>query len=184
MADELQYEAGRTAEVPSAATMTAEKIATALLATSCALSQGRASFDGKTKALADQYTASLLAVFVPRYVRHFRLFVPPIVVGAVLSALLTSLYFVQPARLITSLIFVWVAAIVLTVFVVYVDLDRDVVISGIGKTKAGSVSFDWPFVYRIVSWGLIPLGSLLAAQDPAIGSMLSTLFDSVAKGFR
>ncbi len=184
MSDELQYEAGQKAWVASASTATAEKIATALLRISCALSESRDALDGKTRELADEYTASLLAVFVPRYIRHFRLFMPPIVVGTVLSALMTSLYFVQPARLITSVIFVWVAAMVLTVFVVYIDLDRDVVISGIGHTTAGSVSFDWSFVFRIVSWGLIPLGSLLAAQDPVIGSLLSTLFDSVAKGFR
>jgi hypothetical protein len=184
MADELEYAAGQIAGVPKAATAKAEKVASALLERSSALSRLRKDFDAETRAIVDEYTATLLAVFVPRYVRHFRLFVPPIVVGAVLSALMTSLYFVQPARLITSVIFVWVAAMVLTLFVVYVDLDRDVVISGIGQTTAGSVRFDWSFAFRIVSWGLIPLGSLLAAQDPTIGSMLSAFFDSVAKGFR
>jgi hypothetical protein len=106
------------------------------------------------------------------------------VTGAVLSVLLTSLYFVQPARLITSLIFLRVAALVTTVFAVYANLDRNVVISGIARTTAGSVSFDWSLVYRIVSWGLVPLGSLVASQDPAFGRVLSTLLDVLAKGFR
>ena len=58
------------------------------------------------------------------------------------------------------------------------------VISGIGNTTAGSVSFDWSFAYRIVSWGLVPLGSLIASQNPAFGHLLSTFFDSLVKGFR
>jgi hypothetical protein len=63
-------------------------------------------------------------------------------------------------------------------------LDRDPVTSAIGKTTAGSVHFDMGFVMRTVSWGLIPLASLVAAQYPALGSFVSTLFKSVAKGFR
>jgi len=46
------------------------------------------------------------------------------------------------------------------------------------------VSFDWSFAYRIVSWGLVPLGSLIASQNPAFGHLLSTFFDSLVKGFR
>jgi hypothetical protein len=46
------------------------------------------------------------------------------------------------------------------------------------------VSFDWSLVYRIVSWGLVPLGSLVASQDPAFGRVLSKLLDVLAKGFR
>jgi hypothetical protein len=184
MRAELAYEAGITHSVPRHATAPAEAVADALLALSFEFSNARGTFGEDKRALADEYTASLLAVFVPRYIRHFRLFVPPMIVGAVLSVLLTSLYFVEPARLITSVVFLWVAAMVATVFAVYVDLSRDVVISRIGGTTAGSMDFDWSFVYRVVSWGLVPLGSLVASQSPAFGRVLASFFDVLAKGFR
>jgi hypothetical protein len=172
-------EGGET-EDPSSAGVVAD----GLLAAAGGANKDRKGADAKTRAAIDDFSATLLAVFVPRYVRHFRLFMPPLIVGSVLSVAMTSLYFIQPERLITSLIFVWVAGIVLSGFVVYADLDRDPVVSAIGKTTAGSVHFDWGFVTRTVSWGLLPLGSLVASQYPALGSVVAGLFDSLAKGFR
>jgi hypothetical protein len=97
---------------------------------------------------------------------------------------MTSLYFLQPQRLVASVISAWVAAFVLVIFVVYVALDRDAVLSAIEKTTAGSVSWNWTLFQRIVAWGLFPMASLLAAQYPQLGSWISALFDVIAKGFR
>jgi hypothetical protein len=91
---------------------------------------------------------------------------------------------VEPQRLIASVVFVWVAAFVLSVFLVYVALDRDAVISAIDKTTAGTVSWNWALAQRILAWGLFPMASLLAAQYPQFASWISALFDVVAKGFR
>ncbi len=168
---------------PKGAT-TAGAVVDSLLDAACNANFRRRSEEAQTRAAIDDLTASLLAVFVPRYVRHFRLYMPPLIIGSILSVAMTTLYFIQPERLITSLIFVWIAAIVLSAFVVYRDLDRDPVMSAIGKTTAGSVHFDMGFVTRTVSWGLLPLASLVAAQYPALGSFVSALFNAVAKGFR
>ncbi len=178
-AEKKAGEGGETEDPSSAGA-----VADGLLAAAGRASKDRKGANPKTRAAIDDLSATLLAVFVPRYVRHVRLFMPPLIVGIVLSVAMTSLYFIQPERLITSLIFVWVAAIVLSGFVVYADLDRDPVVSAIGKTTAGSVHLDWGFVTRTVSWGLLPLVSLVASQYPALGSVVSGLFDSLAKGFR
>jgi hypothetical protein len=187
LSGELRYEAGPAYGPPVDALRSGAKraeLVTRLLASSSRLSQGRDAQSEDTRALIDGFVAALVAAFIPRYVRHFRLFVLPLVMGSVLSVLMTSLYFVQPERLITSVIFVWVAAIVLAVFTVYVALDRDPIISSMGKTTAGSVTWNWAFVGRVVSWGLFPIASLFAAQYPQFTSWISTLFDAVAKGFR
>ena len=97
---------------------------------------------------------------------------------------MTALYFVQPQRLIASVTFVWVAAIVSAVALVYIRLDRDPVISAMGRTTAGEVTVNWALARRVLSWTALPLASLLAAQYPDFAFWLSSALDAVAKGFR
>jgi hypothetical protein len=181
---ELQYEGGVGSMAEADAQKRRAALVDGLLTTSSLLSQSAADPSAAVRALIDDYVASLVAVFVARYVRHFRLYIPPLITGSVLSALLTSLYFLQPARLIMSVIFVWVAGIVLCVFVVYVSLDRDPVISAIGKREADAVTWNLSLLRRVITWGIFPLGSLLATQYPEFAYRIAGLFDAVAKGFR
>ena len=168
---------------PKGAT-TAGAVVDSLLDAACNANFRRRSEEAQTRAAIDDLTASLLAVFVPRYVRHFRLYMPPLIIGSILSVAMTTLYFIQPERLITTSSSSGLRRLFFSAFVVYRDLDRDPVMSAIGKTTAGSVHFDMGFVTRTVSWGLLPLASLVAAQYPALGSFVSALFNAVAKGFR
>jgi hypothetical protein len=181
--EELRYEAGPAGGAIEPGTRRA-KLVTALLQTSAELTRSRAESPEQIRSAIDDFGAAMLAVFIPRYVRHFRLFVPPLVLGSVLSILMTSLYFVQPRRLITSIAFVWVAAFVLTIFIVYVALDRDPVISAMCNSTAGAVTWNWALARRVVSWGLLPMASLVAAQYPQFSFWISTMFDVFAKGFR
>jgi hypothetical protein len=159
------------------------ELMTRLLAASERAAAKRAESSSDVRTLADSLAATLVAVFIPRYVRHFPLVVPPLVLGSVLGVLMISLYFVEPQRLIASAIFVWVAVTVLVIFAVYVALDRDPVISAIGKTTSGAVTWNWALARRVVAWGLFPLASLFAAQYSQFAYWISTLLSVVAKGF-
>ena len=155
-----------------------------LLTLSAELARARAAYSPTSQALIDDFTASILAVFIPRYVRHFRLFVLPILIGSLVSVFMPSLYFVQPQRLIASLIFVWVVAIVGVMFMVYLALDRDPVISAMAKSSANQVTVNWGLLRRAVVWGVVPLASLMTAQFPEFASQVSTLLEAVTKAFR
>ena len=179
--DELRYEAGDPTIADDAGRRA--DLVKRLLDASSKLA-GTGADGSQARAQCDDYTAALLAVFVPRYVRHFRVYIPPLIVGSVLAALMTSLYFIQPARLITSVIFVWVAGIVFSVFVVYVSLDRDPVIRAIGKRAGDSSSWNLALLRRVLTWGVFPLGSLLAAQYPDFAFRITSLLDELTKGFR
>jgi hypothetical protein len=183
---ELRYDAG-VGEAPGGAQEAGARrarLVDRMLEASSELSRSAAAHGPEARALIDDYAASLVAVFLPRYVRHFRLFIPPLIVGSVLSALMTSLYYLQPQRLITSIIFVWVGAIVLAVFVVYVSLDRDPIISAMGNRQADVVTWNWSLLRRVLAWGVFPLGSLLAAQYPEFAFWISSVFGSLTKGFQ
>jgi hypothetical protein len=180
---ELRYDAGPSAGVLESQAGRAQLV-NVLLQTSSELRRAGAGHPEATQALIDDFVATILAVLIPRYVRHFRLYMPPLVLGSVMSVLMSSVYFVQPQRLITSLIFVWVAAYVLTIFVVYIALDRDPVISAMCDSTPGAVSWNWALARRAVSWGLLPMASLFAAQYPQFAFWISSMFDAIAKGFR
>ncbi len=133
---------------------------------------------------ADGYRALLVAIFIPRYLRHFRLYVVPVLVGSVLGVMMTSLYFLQPQRLISTVIFVWVAGMVVGAFLIYSSLDRSAVVSAIGNTTEGAVTFDWTLVSRILTWGIVPLLSLFAAQNSNFSSWVSVLINAFSKTLR
>lgn len=132
----------------------------------------------------DEYRALLVAIFVPRYVRHFRLYIMPVLVGSVLGVMMTSLYFLQPQRLISMVIFVWVTGMVAGAFLIYSALDRTAIISAIGDTTEGSVAFDWSVASRVVSWGIVPLLSLFAAQNSNYSNWVSVLVNTLSRALR
>ena len=133
---------------------------------------------------ANTYRALLVALFVPRYVRHFRLYVVPVLIGSTLGVFMTSLYFVQPQRLLSLVIFFWVASMVLGAFLVYSALDRSAVISAIGDTTEGSVDLDWTVVSRAITWGVVPLLSLFAAQNANFPNWISVFINAIATSLR
>jgi hypothetical protein len=191
--EELQYETGTDAvsskaskglDTDSGVLTRRARLAEQMLQTSSVLSRSTAAQSPAVRALIDEYIASLVAIFLPRYVRHFRLYFPPLIVGSILTTLMTSLYFVQPQSLIMSMISVWVTLVVLTLFIVYVSLDRDPIISAMGNRPANAVTWNWSLLRRVLAWGAFPLLSLLAAQYPDIGFWVSGAFGWVAKGLR
>jgi hypothetical protein len=182
----LQHQASESTLLPAEGLEAREhgQIVDALLAASNQLRARSEPANEELRKLEHAFLATLVAIFVPRYLRHFRLYVMPVLVGSVLGVLMTSLYFVQPQRLITSVIFVWVTGMVLVSFWIYSSLDRTPVISAIGNTTEGAVDFDWTLVSRIVTWGLVPLLSLFAAQYPSFSNAVSWLANGLGKALR
>lgn len=179
----LRHQAGSSE--PGDATTEHGEVVSRLLAASARLQGHRkTSRDAKLAELGYDYLALLVAIFVPRYLRHFRLYLPPVLVGSALGVMMSSLYFVQPQRLISSLVFVWVAGMVLITFLIYSALDRSAVISAIGNTTEGAVEVDWALVSRVLTWGIVPLLSLLAAQYPSFSSWVSLIINGVGAALR
>jgi hypothetical protein len=73
---------------------------------------------------------------------------------------------------------------VLVAFLIYSSLDRSAVVSAIGDTTEGSVELDWTLVSRILTWGIVPLLSLFAAQNPNFSNWVSALINAFAKTLR
>lgn len=178
LALELRYEAGEPEPAGRLSHAPAE-LANLLLQEASALSRDTRALTPVEAQLRDDFRASLIAIFIARYVGQLRLLVPPVLLGSVLATLMTSLYFVQPRHLIASACFVWVAVIVLVIVASYVSLARDPVISAIGRTPAGTVS--WSLAARVFAVTVVPLGSFLASQYPEFTFWVTSLLGGLAR---
>jgi hypothetical protein len=64
---------------------------------------------------------------------------------------------------------------------VFVEMNRDIVLSNLNGTKAGKISWDWDFIFRILTYGIVPILALLGAQFPeSVQDVLSHILLSQA----
>jgi len=70
-----------------------------------------------------------------------------------------------------ALVFIFVAAGA-SVVLVFAEMDRDPLLSRLSETKPNQLGLN--FVIRLVSFGALPLLTLLASQVPDIGNFLQT----------
>ena len=78
----------------------------------------------------------------------------------------------QPAHRLLSVSWVAILALVGLTVMVFVQMDRDEVLSWINKTPPGQVVFNREFASRLATYGLVPLVGMAAAQFPDIGHFL------------
>jgi hypothetical protein len=106
-------------------------------------------------------------------VAHFLAYVPPqmqnlivtSVAGLLLMLLAMSSYPFQPHDLL--LLFNW-AAILSYVGIamwVFIQMNRDSVLSSLNGTKPGQLSWDRDFIFRILIYGIVPILALLALNS-------------------
>ncbi len=80
----------------------------------------------------------------------------------------------------------WLMGLLLAIGVVigtvFADMDRNPVISRVAETTEGKLS--WEFASRMLSYGWLPLLTILATQFPALGKLLLSLLPSGISGVK
>ncbi len=85
-----------------------------------------------------------------------------------------SSYPFQPHNLL--LLFNWVVILgfVATAMWVFVQMNRDPILSSLNGTRPGKITWDREFVIRIFFYGVVPILAMLGAQFPdTVGQILS-----------
>jgi len=152
----------------------------ALDAYAAALSAPALAFARKT----ETFVASLVALQLLRYVRYFRYFVVALLGSAVLFVLMTALYALQPQRLMLNVELGLTTVIVGTVLWMYFSLDRDAALSAIANSNAGEVTLNGNLVTRVVTWGVLPMVSAIAAQYPEFSQWAFAAVEPLAHALR
>jgi len=133
---------------------------------------------------AETFISALVALQVLRYVRYFRYFVVALLGGAVLFVLMTALYALQPQRLMLNVELGMTTVIVGTALWMYFSLDRDTVLSAIANSHAGEVTLNSNLITRVVTWGVLPMVSAIAAQYPEFSQWAFAAVEPLAHALR
>lgn len=89
-----------------------------------------------------------------------------VTVGLLLMLLAVSIYPFQPHSWLLSFNWFIISSTIAMALVVFIQMDRDAVMSAMTSTVAGSVSFDRDFFLRLFLFVVVPLLSLLGANFP------------------
>jgi hypothetical protein len=121
---------------------------------------------------AHSFVAAVVTLILNRHVRQFRMFLYTMTGAALCLLMALSSYAFQPRRLLLTCIWTIMGAVVVSCAAVYIQLDRDAVLSRIAGTTPGHLDVTPAFVARVVGWVGIPLLSVAAAQYPDLATKL------------
>jgi hypothetical protein len=125
--------------------------------------------------IAEEYVAVRFVSFIHYAFSHMRNVLSFALSGFVLLMALIASYPFEPLHPVVGI--AWVLGILGIAGVVwtFVDMDRDLILSYIAKTRPGHVDFNLEFTTNLLVYGMIPLVTLLATQFPEVGSWILTL---------
>jgi hypothetical protein len=128
----------------------------------------------------DFYAARLIA-YLRQIFNQLRYFVVG-AFGTGLAAVIAVVTFAfEPRQLLMLCLATIVLGVSAATATVFVQMERNAVLSAIGGTQAGKVTFDWSFVSKILTYVLLPALTLAAGQFPSIGRLLSGMLDPLAR---
>jgi hypothetical protein len=133
---------------------------------------------------AEEFLAIRMSAFIRYVFLQMKNLLSFALSGFILAVAAISSYPFQPQRPIMAL--TWVVGIlsVTAVGIVIVSIDRDRVLSYIGKTAAGHVAFNHEFLTTMTLYVAVPLLALLATQFPGIGDFIYSVFTPAMKSAR
>jgi len=131
--------------------------------------------------LGEEFLAGRVAHFLACVFPQMQNLVFTALAGLLLLLFAVSSYPFQPRNLL--LLFNWVVILIVVCVAmwVFVQMNRDPVLSNLNGTKAGKISWDWEFFLRIFTYGVVPILALLGTQFPdSVGQILSRILPSEA----
>lgn len=129
------------------------------------------------------YVTTCVALVLNRHVRQVRYFVSGMTGAAVALLLAVVLYAFQPHRLFLTCIWGLVGAGALSSLVVYLDLERNALLSRISRTPS-RVVLDTSLVLRVLTWVVLPLLSVAAVQYPQLGNTIFSWIEPFTRVLR
>ncbi|HEY0464838.1 MAG TPA: hypothetical protein VGC79_11540, partial [Polyangiaceae bacterium] len=122
---------------------------------------------------AEAFAATVVALLINRHVRQLDYFVYTLLTGALLLMLAALSYPFEPHRLLLT----WIWGLVLIAagagIWIYIELDRNSLLSLIARTNPGELTFNRQFALRIITWCIVPLTAAAATQYPALANTLA-----------
>jgi hypothetical protein len=116
--------------------------------------------------LAEDFLTSRVAAFLSHIVPQLQNLVVCVTSGLILLLLAVTTYPFQPRQLLLMFTTTVIVMAVAATLVVFVQMERETILSALSETVPGQVSWSRDFVSRILVYVLLPLLGVLSAQFP------------------
>ena len=133
---------------------------------------------------AESHVATVAALVVVRYVRNVRIFALTLTLCALTLLLTIVSYPFEPQRLLLTCLWVIMLSVVAVGLCVYVGLDQSGVMSRISGTQPGKVTLNGALAAHVVTWVVLPLVGVAAAQYPQVAKTLFQVVEPFAKALK
>jgi hypothetical protein len=171
MEDALRAEVASGWAVEDARRRLQARVDAAQLATAAALRERREAAAPWQEA-AEDFLAMGIVGYIRYSLAHLRNLLAFATGASLLVLLAISSYPFQPAHLLLALSWIAILTLVGTTIVIFVQMDRDEVLSWLAKSTPGHLVFSREFLGRVATYGLVPLLGVTAAQFPDVGRAL------------
>jgi hypothetical protein len=129
----------------------------------------------------------LAAVYVVDYVEwvfeYLRGLATFLLIALILMTVLIVAYPFQPASIVRTMYFIIIGVTVVTLIAVLFRMNRDHVLSAIAGTNANEVTWDGRFILNLLTFGAVPILTLLGSQFPALRGFLFAWVSPVLTAF-
>jgi hypothetical protein len=145
-------------------------------------SKGESSSAASLEEAADRFLASQCVPFLTHVLAQLRNLVTMVTAGLLLMLIAATSYPFQPRNWI--LLFNWTVVLgaVVTTMTVFVQMNRNPILSALSGTEPGKTSWDRDFLIRVSIYGVVPVLSLLGAQFPETFGQLFSWVGTILGG--
>jgi hypothetical protein len=134
---------------------------------------------------AEEYSATRMVEYVEWVIRHLRILALFMLLSLLLTTLFVSSYPYQPQSLLRLILLLVLLGSVGAFVVVLVQMNRNEVLSRIARTEPGQVTWNSTFILNLLTFGVVPLLTLLSSEFPglriALFSWVQPLVSAVVK---
>jgi hypothetical protein len=130
---------------------------------------------------AEELVAIRFAGFLHAVFAQMRNLLSYTLVGYILLLAAMNSYPYEPKHPVMALIWLISLVCIAQTFLAFMQMDRDKILSFMGRTDPGRVNFSFEFGKTVVLYGVLPLLTLIATQFPEVGDVLFSVFNPGAR---
>jgi hypothetical protein len=125
---------------------------------------------------AEEYLAVQILEYIEWVIRHLRVLALFLLLSLLITTLLLSGYPFTPRQLVKLSFILLLLVTVGSILYVNTQMNRNEVLSRIAKTEPGKVTWDGRFVLNVITFGVLPILTLLGSEFPELrGALFSWL---------
>ncbi len=130
---------------------------------------------------AEEYAGTRMVEYVEWVTRHLRELALFMLLSLLLATLLLSSYPYPPQSLLRLILLIVMGGTVGSLIFVLVQMNRDEVLSRIDRTEPGRVTWNLGFVMNLLTFGALPLLTLLSSEFPELRKFLFAWAEPILK---